>query len=541
MLALSRFDQLLLRADETAFEQLLGRDVSRLLAASDGGILTPQHFRSGLLSTSTPYEILIDPKRRVILLDLFPIEWAKDLAQTLGGIQEDPYQAIAVGRFSPNSPALRQLADFLGVSIPTPDAPPEHKPTEIILAAHGLFDHQRQALQRIGDALEGNNRRVLLHMPTGSGKTRTAIRYVCSVLRSAEQQVIVWLADTEELCDQARDEFATAWHHIGDRPVRLCHHWGSISTDLKEIRDGLVIASLAKMHASCQRQLSSVAQLGARTALIVMDEAHKSIAPTYAAIIDTLHATNPKSRLLGLSATPGRSWANADQDRELASFYDHQKVTLECAGYRSPLDFLVDNGYVSHVTFRRIEIPQLPPDVTESDLARVSKELDIPNEILKKLANYDLRTLKILREVETLVRTHSRVLLFATTVRHAEILTAVLSARGCSTRCVTAETPSRARRESIEWFRSEEPEPRILANYGVLSTGFDAPQVSAAVIARPTKSLVLFSQMVGRAIRGPKAGGTSSAEIITVADIQLPGFSDLTEAFTYWNEFWEEK
>ena len=75
-------------------------------------------------------------------------------------------------------------------------------------------------------------------------------------------------------------------------------------------------------------------------------------------------------------------------------------------------------------------------------------------------------------------------------------------------------------------------------NFGVLTTGFDAPRTSAALIARPTKSLVLYSQMVGRAIRGRRAGGNDEALVVTVVDTALPGFTSLAEAFNNWNDVW---
>ena len=68
--------------------------------------------------------------------------------------------------------------------------------------------------------------------------------------------------------------------------------------------------------------------------------------------------------------------------------------------------------------------------------------------------------------------------------------------------------------------------------------GFDAPKTSAAVIARPTKSLVLYSQMAGRALRGPRAGGNVEADIITVIDTKLPGFSNQAEMFFNWEDVW---
>lgn len=79
----------------------------------------------------------------------------------------------------------------------------------------------------------------------------------------------------------------------------------------------------------------------------------------------------------------------------------------------------------------------------------------------------------------------------------------------------------------------------MLCNFGVLTTGFDAPNTSAAIIARPTKSLVLYSQMVGRATRGTKAGGNETCEISTIVDTKLPGFGDMAEAFTNWEDVWD--
>ena len=72
----------------------------------------------------------------------------------------------------------------------------------------------------------------------------------------------------------------------------------------------------------------------------------------------------------------------------------------------------------------------------------------------------------------------------------------------------------------------------------MLTTGFDAPRTSAALIARPTLSLVLYSQMVGRAMRGKAAGGNSVCEIVTVVDTSLKGFDSVTDAFSNWEDVW---
>ena len=166
--------------------------------------------------------------------------------------------------------------------------------------------------------------------------------------------------------------------------------------------------------------------------------------------------------------------------------------------------------------------------------------LDLPRSLLAQLADDHLRNLKIANEVRDLARRHKRILVFTATVEHAHLLSMVLRAIGISAAAVTATTESSSRAASIQWYRKHTDDVRVLVNFGVLTTGFDAPRTSAAVIARPTKSLVLFSQMVGRATRGEKAGGNREAEIVTVVDTDLPGFRSLTEAFTNWEDVWRQ-
>ena len=103
---------------------------------------------------------------------------------------------------------------------------------------------------------------------------------------------------------------------------------------------------------------------------------------------------------------------------------------------------------------------------------------------------------------------------------------------------LTGNTNSLERSRLIQWYRSDELEARVLVNYGILTTGFDEPKTSAVLIARPTTSLVLYSQMVGRALRGPLAGGNREAEVVTIVDTSLPGFGDLVAAFSNWEDVW---
>jgi superfamily II DNA or RNA helicase len=269
----------------------------------------------------------------------------------------------------------------------------------------------------------------------------------------------------------------------------------------------------------------------------VFDEAHQSIARTYRRITEEL-TLDFRCALLGLTATPGRTWADIDKDGELAAFFAGNKVTLEVPS-EDPIEYLIDNGFLARPRFRTL-LAEPGLDVNERELARISDALDIPDEIVAGLSMSEQYVTAVLRAIQELLATgHRRVLVFAATVPHARVLTAVLVARNVRSEVVTGSTPVRVRERAIRTFMSDDEAPMVLVNFGVLTTGFDAPKATAAVIARPTKSLVLYSQMVGRAIRGPKAGGTETCEVVTVVDPRLPGFGDVAAAFLNWEDAWQ--
>jgi DNA repair protein RadD len=278
--------------------------------------------------------------------------------------------------------------------------------------------------------------------------------------------------------------------------------------------------------------------LADRVTLTVIDEAHQSVAQTYAEILSLLGTKRPDARLLGLTATPGRTWSDIDEDARLAQFFGQQKVSLHIEGYDNPVAYLIAKGYLARPTFRTLNI-EAGLALTNEDIRQLRSGLDIPESILNRLAEYQVRNLRIINEVEALTIRHDRIILFATTVQHAELIAAVLRARGHEASAITANTPVQERQGIIQQYMTTTTNPMVLCNFGVLTAGFDAPRTSAAVIARPTRSLVLYSQMVGRAIRGPLAGGNETAEIVTVIDPELPGFGDVAQAFENWEDVWQ--
>jgi len=528
------FDELIGRAGDPLLQQMVGQDVVRILAGLDPALARPERLREIAMGLRAPADMLFDNSLRTELLMLLPQRSALVLAQRLQ-LAGEPYQALTAMTVRRGTQKAAELLDFFAIIDEAEQRalPPS---SESVVPTHGLFAHQRLAARRVLEGLDGDPQRVMLHMPTGSGKTRTAMSVVANILNRSEPGLVVWLAHSEELCEQAVDEFKSAWRALGNRPVDIQRWWGSHALSSPG-RDGVVIAGLAKVFASARSSTSEIGALAGHVNLVVMDEAHQAVAPTYQLILELLTQSGRATPLLGLTATPGRTWNDIDEDQRLADFFCGRKVSLEIEGYESPVTYLVDEGYLADTEFVQLEYTS-GSELSQQELTEIRESLDVPQRMINALAVDEQRNLLILGRAEAMARRHSRIIVFAATKDHALVLATVLRARGHWAYSVTGETPGPERARVISKFKESSDEIRIIVNYGVLTTGFDAPQTSAALIARPTKSLVLFSQMVGRATRGPRAGGNKTAEVATVVDTRLPGFCNMADAFTNWEDVW---
>lgn len=411
-----------------------------------------------------------------------------------------------------------------------------------VAPAYGLFAHQRSVVRRTSAALADGMGRAVIHMPTGSGKTRTSMHYAAEVLSENDPSVIVWLASGRELLDQASEAFEIAWSHLGNREIGLARFWGSHDPDLGRFEDGLVVGGFQKFHAWKRKNPVDAMRLANKTRLVIVDEAHQAIAKTYKSIVEGLAEAGQRNAILGLTATPGRSWSDISADEELAAFFNDKKIVLDIPGHDNPVDYLLEEGYLARPQFRQLEYAQESDASPQSSTAIIGGyESDYGSDELDALAVIEARNRAILNGLqELIVEGHQRIILFGASVEHARLISTLLELEGISAPIVTGETPEAKRREAIRLYKSNSQKPVVMCNFGVLTTGFDAPATSAAIIARPTRSLVLFSQMVGRATRGPKAGGNRESTVLTVHDPSCPGFGDVAEAFFNWEDVWSE-
>lgn len=535
-----RFDTFKSRFDDELLQGLLGSSVLRLIRLIDPTLTRRESLSDLVIDLYTPAGLLLSNEFRPLLLQLLKPREAEQLATILGLRVDsgDLYDALGRARFVRGSEREKALFTFFALT-PPPIKEAEQTPAiKESQPGYPLFEHQRRAARKLRTQLEENSRRVLLHMPTGSGKTRTAMHVIAEHLRDHEPTLVIWLAHSQELCEQAASEFEKAWRFLGNREIGVFRYWENRELDVHSIDDGFLVAGLAKTYQSATRDVQFITELGRKCSLVIIDEAHSAVAETYALVLNVLVVQRRSTALLGLTATPGRTWLDIAADEELARFFNRRKVSLEMPGYDNPIDFLVEEGYLARASFHPL-LYEGGTDITEADIANLERSLDIPPSVLKKLADDEHRNLRIILEIEDLIERHNRIILFAATVDHSDLLAAVLRAKGYDARSVTSKSSSIERSRAIRRYKEPTDDVRILCNYGVLTTGFDAPQTSAAIIGRPTKSLVLYSQMVGRAIRGPKAGGNNTAEIVTVVDQQLPGFRGIADAFTHWEDVWE--
>lgn len=530
----------LARCGTADLSELIGKSTVELLDVMEAASLTPTTLAEIAFDLKGAEWFLKEKRWRTRLIESLSAEDANQLAQILG-IQRcaSPWTNITTLSFRKDHNNMAVLRRFFG--LPQEELrPPEDAPQNIseINPVYPLFPHQIRVQRAAESYLESKNPRVMIHMPTGSGKTRTAMNIIASYIRNhcGDDDTVLWLAYSEELCTQAVEEFEKAWKTIGNRGIRLCRNFRDFRTPYGDAK-GFVVGSLSLLYHQSLTQQAEFLQFARRVKLVILDEAHQATAPTYNHLL-RLIAPNKQTAVLGLTATPGRSWLDADEDLKLARYFSGQKVGLRFEGYDSPVEYLQDNGFLAHLEYHAVNY-QASDELRRfiRNTIRGENLLDLPTNILLALSEDTRRNALILEQVMRQARKpNAKILVFGCSVEHAKVLANLLTIKGYKARAITGDMDKGMRQRAIRDFRENE-DVQILTSYDVLTTGFDAPCANVAVITRPTSSVVLYTQMVGRVARGPRQGGNEKADVFTVID-DLPGFRTLGEGFGYWEDIW---
>ena len=383
-----------------------------------------------------------------------------------------------------------------------------------------------------------NPARAVLSLPTGSGKTRVVVETAvnCALHNGSS---VLWIAQTDELCEQAVQSFRQVWANRGQpwTDLRIFRLWGgnpnpgALETDFPTV----IVASIQTL---ASRIFTTMPDWIRDSSLVVIDEAHHAIAPSYTRLLNWLTGKQADERrtvpppLLGLSATPFRG-RNVEESLRLARRFDGKLYpppdeqtelyeTLQAAGILSEI-------LIEPLAYNR------PFVLTEAEKKQIETFDEFPEAAAHRMGEDARRNDAIVRVVSDCAQ-NGQVLLFANSVWHASHLAALLQLRGIPAASVHGGTETSARQYFIRHFQSGKL--KVLCNYGVLTTGFDAPKTDVIVISRPVFSPVRYMQMVGRGLRGERNGGTATCRVVTVID-NINEYSDRLAYHTYFTPYFQ--
>jgi DNA repair protein RadD len=385
-----------------------------------------------------------------------------------------------------------------------------------------LHSYQRRVKDDLRSNLDKGFRKMMAQMPTGAGKTVTALELLVDYLRMPHfNKLLVWIVDSNELADQALESFASLWKLRGDRPIRAYRYFGEFSSEYRNCESGVIFASFPKAWAALDgndsERRSNFMDLCKRAALVVVDEAHTSVADTYDAVISKLISYD--AYLIGLSATPGRN--DVVQTVELARMYGGKLISVtneDNAEITDAVGYLKNSGYLANVIFEDLETGT---SVVEKDEGRICSEL----------AENSQRNEKIIKAIERALELNQSSIVFACTKDHVLALIALCRAKGIPAGFIIGEVPQSERINILNRFR--QGELKVLINHEILSTGVDLPNVDRLIITRPVGSAILYSQILGRALRGPKNGGNATNYVVNITDnlVNFPSASYVYKSF----------
>lgn len=427
-----------------------------------------------------------------------------------------------------------------------------------------LLDYQYYIKQRVLCILNSGTllERLLIHMPTGTGKTKTTMHIIVNYIEFTMQKkgLVIWVAHTTELLQQAYETFVNVWNHLGDGTVTIYKIWGKNNLeDVTKPLDGIAFCGLSKLMSIAEKNPDLIKRLETDCRLIVFDEAHKAAATETRKVIERLMRKKEgmeNRALIGLSATPGRT-TNASFDNNLLSYMFGGKlidINIDILnqinmGTLKALNTIAEENIIKYFQQRKIlsklkvekltyktEFTDAELEILCTDLAVMGYE-DFTNKQLKILAANKNRNLALMIKLRELYILKIPTIVFACSVEHARMLSAMLTLEEIPNSLVVGDMNPIDRKKAIDVFKDKQSNVNIIINYEVLTTGFDSKNIRCVFITRPTQSVVLYSQMIGRGLRGPLMGGNEECLLVDVED-NIKSFNNET-AFLHFNDYWK--
>lgn len=310
---------------------------------------------------------------------------------------------------------------------------------------------------------------LMVQMPTGTGKTVVFTSIVRDIqrwcLENSPNSKILVIAHRKELIDQASGKMKDFAH-------------GVIMSGVKqELQHMVQVASIQTFMS--RRNYETM--LGYPFDFIIIDEAHHAMASGY----QKLWEMYPHSKKLGVTATPWRM--NHSGFRSLFSdlVLSHSVEWFVNEGYLSNYDYISikRNSEIQHAV-NAISKFGVDGDYQESELSNLFDKDSIRAELFKSYKQFAYGKKGIIYAIDR---------------RHAANIQALYASKGVSIALIDGTTPAEERKQVIENFKNGSVQ--VMVNVNIFSEGFDCPDIEFVQLARPTKSLAMYLQQVGRALR----------------------------------------
>ncbi len=394
-----------------------------------------------------------------------------------------------------------------------------------------LFPHQVAAMGRLDELNRASSFSSLLVLPTGGGKTRTAVQWlIANALQEGDadgggvgpRRKVLWLAHRHLLLEQAADAFErnvfsddapnltpfryriVSGRH--DQPVRITRD------------DDVVIASKDSLASSAGLAALDAWLAGEDEVFVVVDEAHHAPARSYRRILDRVHSRVPRVKLLGLTATPFRT---LEQEQGLLGEIFKNDVV-----YKADLQDLITKGILATPHPESLETKvDFGGSLVPKNVRTIERSDYIPQDMQDMMVEHSRRNRFIAQTYAKHVDRYGPTIVFAVNIPHAIALRRVFEEEGVRagaifsgkrTEFTNIDVSNHDNAEEIRKY--ERGDLDVLINVGILTEGADLPRTKTVFLTRPTVSSVLMTQMIGRALRGEKAGGTRDAHIVSFID-----------------------
>jgi superfamily II DNA or RNA helicase len=330
-----------------------------------------------------------------------------------------------------------------------------------------LRAYQEEAINKITNSLK-SNRSCLVVMPTGTGKTIV----FAELLKMMDKGRGMVVAHREELINQAVDKIKIVTGiepdvEMADRHADLDYH----------NKSKVVVSSVQTQIAGKPPRMEKFSPES--FSLLILDEAHHASAKSWRKVVE-YYQRNPTLKIIGFTATPDRLDRKALGDM------------FETVAFEYGISDAIKDGWLVPIKQQMVEVTALDyssirttaGDLNGRDLAQVMED---------EVALHEVATpaVELMRGRKALV--------FASSVYHAQRLAEIFNRHDLTAECVSGKTPKIERAEIVKKFSTGEI--KVLCNVGCFTEGFDDPGVEVVIMARPTKSRALYSQMVGRGTR----------------------------------------